>query len=63
MMANDNGAVLDVLKDILIVQGLAGVPQQQIQKIAGCSINRVNAIVKQLRATKKASGRSGATEG
>jgi hypothetical protein len=47
----------EILKDILIVQlGLARVPQQRIQKIVGCSINRVNEIVKHLKPAKNAKG-------
>lgn len=46
---------VEVLKDILITQlGLAGVQQQNIRKVVGCSINRVNAIVKHLKSTKRA---------
>ena len=45
---------VEVLKDILITQlGLAGVPQQSIRKIVGCSINRVNGIVKHLKSAKR----------
>lgn len=45
---------VEVLKDILITQlGLAGVLQQNIRKIVGCSINRVNAIVKHLKSAKR----------
>jgi len=51
--------VVEVLKDILITQlGLAGVPQQSIRKIVGCSINRVNDIVKHLKSAKR--GETGA---
>ena len=47
-------AIVEVLKDILITQlGLAGVPQQSIRKIVGCSINRVNAIVKHLKNSRR----------
>jgi hypothetical protein len=50
----DADATVEVLKDILITQlGLAGVPQQTIRKIVGCSINRVNAIVKHLKNAKR----------
>lgn len=49
--ANDT---VEVLKDMLITQlGLAGVPQQSIRKIVGCSINRVNDIVKHLKSVKR----------
>ena len=45
---------VEVLKDILITQlGLAGVPQQNIRKVVGCSINRVNAIVKHLKKAER----------
>jgi hypothetical protein len=50
----DGDAIIEVLKDILITQlGLAGVPQQSIRKIVGCSINRVNAIVKHLKSARR----------
>ena len=50
----DADAAVEVLKDMLITQlGLAGVPQQSIRKIVGCSINRVNAIVKHLKRAKR----------
>ncbi len=44
----------EILKDILIVQlGVARVPQQKIQEIVGCSIVRVNQIVKHLKQKTK----------
>ena len=47
-------AAIGVLKDILITQlGLSGVPQQSIRKIVGCSITRVNDIVKHLKSAKR----------
>ena len=47
-------AAIEVLKDMLITQlGLAGVPQQSIRKIVGCSMNRVNAVVKHLKRAKR----------
>jgi len=50
----DAEAAVEVLKDMLITQlGLAGLPQQNIRKIVGCSINRVNAIVKHLKRAKR----------
>ena len=50
----DADTTVEVLRDILITQlGLAGVPQQNIRKILGCSINRVNAIVKHLKNAKR----------
>jgi len=58
-MANASSRASDptteILKDMLIVQlGLARVPQQTIQKIVGCGINRVNEIVKHLKPKKNA---------
>jgi hypothetical protein len=42
--------VVEILKDILITQlGLAGVPQQKIRRIAGCSMNRVKLDRKALK--------------
>jgi hypothetical protein len=39
----------ELLRDILIVRlGLARVPQNDIRKIVGCSIGRVNDILKYL---------------
>ncbi len=50
----DADAAVEVLRDILITQrGLAGVPQQSIRKIVGCSMNRVNAVVKHLKSAKR----------
>ena len=44
----------EILKDMLITQlGLAGVPQQKIRQIVGCSINRVNRIVKHLKSIRR----------
>ena len=41
----------EVLKDLLIVQlGIAGVPQRSIRTIVGCGIERVNRIVRHLKA-------------
>jgi len=40
----------ELLQKLTIIQlGLANVPQQQIQKIVGVSINKVNAVVKLLK--------------
>jgi hypothetical protein len=51
---SEGDAIVEVLKDILITQlGLAGVPQQNIRRIVGCSINRVNAIVKHLKTSRR----------
>ena len=47
-------ATVEVLKDILITQlGIAGVPQANIRKIVGCDINRVSAIVRYVKTTKR----------
>lgn len=47
--------VLEALKDILIAQlGAAGVSQQEIRRIAGCDMNRVNRIVKPIKKALKA---------
>lgn len=47
----------ELIRTMLIVQlGLAGVPQANIRSIAGCDMNRVNEILKQLN-TKKTSGK------
>jgi hypothetical protein len=40
---------VELLRNILIVQlGMAKVPQSEIRKIAGCSINRVNDLLKHI---------------
>jgi hypothetical protein len=40
---------VELLRNILIVQlGVAKVPQDEIQKIAGCGINRVNDVLKHI---------------
>lgn len=50
----DADGIVEVLKDILITElGLAEVSQQNIRKVVGCSINRVNAIVKHLKSSKR----------
>jgi hypothetical protein len=50
----DGKDAVELLKDILITQlGIAGVPQHSIRKIVGCSINRVNGIVKHLKNAKR----------
>jgi hypothetical protein len=39
--------LVELTKTLLIVQlGLAKVPQGNIQKIVGCNMNKVNAIIK-----------------
>jgi len=44
----------EILKDLLITQlGIAGVSQQNIRRIVGCDINRVNRIVKHLKTAKR----------
>ena len=48
------GSTAEVLQVILITQlGLAGVPQESIRKIVGCSMGRVNDIVKHLKSAKR----------
>jgi len=60
----DTDEAVEVLKDVLITQlGLAGVPQQSIRKIVGCSIARVNDIVKHFKSAKRAEYGSGARGG
>ncbi len=50
----------DILKDLLItLLGVAGVKQQASRKIVGCDMNRVNRIVKHLRARAKESRNGG----
>jgi hypothetical protein len=40
---------VELLRNLLIVQlGLAKVPQDKIRKIAGCGINRVNDVLKNI---------------
>jgi hypothetical protein len=52
--SGDTGDVVEMLKDLLIVQlGIAGVPQQNIRRIVGCNIVRVNKIVKHLKVSKR----------
>jgi len=52
--SGENSDVVEVLKDLLITQlGVAGVPQQTIRAIVGCGIDRVNRIVKHLKAAKR----------
>jgi hypothetical protein len=51
--ASESDQTAELLKDILIVQlGQAGVKQKVIRQIVGCSIGRVNRIVKHLKPTK-----------
>lgn len=50
----DAADVVEILKDLLITQlGIAGVPQQNIRRIVGCSIDRVNSIVRHLKVSKR----------
>jgi uncharacterized membrane protein len=45
---------LELLQDLLITSlGTAGVKQTEIRKIVGCSMDRVNRIVKQLERGRK----------
>lgn len=47
--ANTDEEIAELLRDLLIVQlGLAKVAQNDIRKILGCSIGRVNDILKHL---------------
>jgi len=44
----------ELIRTLIIIQlGLAGIPQQGIRSIAGCDMNRVNKILKQLNTKKK----------
>jgi len=48
------GDVAEILKDLLITQlGMAGVAQKSIRQIVGCSMKRVNRIVKHLKGAKR----------
>ncbi len=54
MAKQDGSDVAELLKDLMIVQlGIAGVPQQSIRAILGCSIGRVNRIVRHLKKAGK----------
>ena len=53
MSSNSSKDMAELLKDLLITQlGIAQVPQQSIRQIVGCEMNRVNRIVKHLKARK-----------
>ena len=53
MSSNSSKDMAELLKDLLITQlGIAQVPQQSIRQIVGCDMNRVNRIVKHLKAPK-----------
>lgn len=44
----------ELIRTLIIIQlGLAGVSQQSIRSIAGCDMNTVNKIIKQLNTKKK----------
>ena len=44
----------ELLRTLIIVQlGLAGIAQHSIRKIAGCDMNRVVKILKELKTKKK----------
>ena len=46
---NTDEEITELLRDLLIVQlGVAKVPQDNIRRILGCGISRVNDIVKHL---------------
>ena len=48
----------ELLRDLLILQlGLARVPQDKIRKIAGCRMDRVNAILKHVPKSNRKSSR------
>ena len=52
--AKTDGEIADLLRDLLIVQlGLAKVAQNDIRKILGCSMGRVNDILKHLPKTSR----------
>ena len=49
-----NGEVASLLRDLLITSlGTAGVKQAEIRKIVGCSMGRVNEIVKHIEQERK----------
>ena len=51
---DSNERVAEMLRKLTIVQlGLADVPQGQIRKIVGGSMNEINSIVKLVRSGKK----------
>jgi len=48
----------ELVRALLIVQlGLAGVPQPEIRKIAGCGMNHANRIVQPIKRALKAKGK------
>jgi hypothetical protein len=52
-MSKDEDAT-ELLRDLLIVQlGLAGVPRENIRKIARCNNNRVASVLRLLKISKK----------
>lgn len=52
--ANTDDEIAELLRDLLIVQlGLAKVAQNDIRKILGCSMGRVNDILKHLPKTSR----------
>jgi hypothetical protein len=52
--AKTDEEIAELLRDLLIVQlGLAKVAQNDIRKILGCSIGRVNDILKHLPKTNR----------
>lgn len=62
MSENKEGTVsteemTELIRTLLIVQlGMAKVPQENIRKIAGCDMNRVNAILKLVMPKSKKKG-------
>jgi len=44
----------ELIRTLIIVQlGLAGIPRQNIRSVAGCDMNRVTKILKQIDTKKK----------
>ena len=53
-MPKNEKTVEDLLRDLMIIQlGLAGLSQQQIRKIVGVDMHRVNRIVKNFKNLNK----------
>jgi hypothetical protein len=51
---NGPNEIAELLKDLLITQlGAAGVRQQAIRQVVGCSMTRVNRIVRHLKLIRK----------
>lgn len=53
-MAKEKDRTVDLLTDLLIVQlGQAGVGQAQVRRIVGCSMGRVNKILKHVKKSEE----------